>query len=200
MKADFPVVLDANVLAEAAVSDLFLRLSEEPRLLLPRWSLEIWAETRRIFVEKLGWPEELAERRIEAATGTFPEAMISGYEHIVDLCQNHPGDRHVLAAAIHSRTETIVTFNVKDFKTEALQPWGVHAEHPADYLKVLYDHDPVALTNALHAMAGKANRSVPDLLGRLAWYVAPFARYVANRQSLELPEVSPTQWRTGAQG
>ncbi len=36
MRADFPVVLDAFVLAEAAVSDLFLRLSEAPGLLLAR--------------------------------------------------------------------------------------------------------------------------------------------------------------------
>jgi len=31
MRADFPVVLDTCVLAEAAVSDLYLRLAEDPR-------------------------------------------------------------------------------------------------------------------------------------------------------------------------
>jgi len=33
MRADFPVVLDACVLAEAAVHDVFLRLAEDPRSL-----------------------------------------------------------------------------------------------------------------------------------------------------------------------
>lgn len=195
MRADFPVVLDASVLAEAAVSDLFLRLSEEPRLLLPRWTEEIWAEMRRTVVLKFGWPEELADRRIQAATDTFPEAMVTGYEHAVELCQNHPDDRHVLAAAIHSRTETIVTFNVKDFKPEALEPWGISAVHPAGYLQVLYDHDPAAVTTALHAMARKAGRSLPELLGRLAWYVEPFSAHVASALSLEILEIRPAEWR-----
>ncbi len=195
MRADFPIVLDASVLAEAAVSDLFLRLSEEPRLLLPRWTENIWEETRRTFVEKLGWPEGVADSRIKAAHETFPEAMVTGYEHLTEQCQNHPDDRHILAAAIHSSTETIVTFNVKDFKAEALGPWGINAAHPADYLKVLYDHDPAAVTNALHAMAAKAKRTVPEMLGRLAWYAASFSEYVANAQSLDLPIIKPVEWR-----
>ena len=194
MRADYPVVLDACVLAEAAVSDLFLRLSEEPRLLLPRWSELIWDETKRTYTEKLGWDEGLADSRIAAAMGFFPEAMVSGFEHLIEACNNHPKDRHVLAAAIHSNTETIVTFNVKDFKAEALQPWEINAVHPAEFLKVLYDHDPAAVTNALHSMATKANRSVPEMLARLAWYVRPFSEHVAAAQSIEIPDIQPKDW------
>lgn len=194
MRADYPVVLDACVLAEAAVSDLFLRLSEEPRLLLPRWSEQIWAETKRTYIEKLGWDGALADSRIAAAMEFFPEAMIGGFEHLIEACNNHPKDRHVLAAAIHSKTETIVTFNVKDFKPEALEPWEIIAVHPGEFLKVLYDHDPAAVTNALHGMAGKANRSVPEMLARLAWYVRPFAEHVAAAQSIEILDIKPADW------
>jgi hypothetical protein len=194
LRADFPVVLDACVLAEAAVSDLFLRLSEEPRLLLPRWSGSIWEETRRTYIDKLGWPESLADSRITAAQEAFPEAMVTGFEHVVAACNNHPKDRHVLASAIHSKTETIVTFNVKDFKPEALDPWGINAAHPADYLKVLYDHDPAAVTTALYGMAAKAGRTVPEMLARLAWYVRPFSEHVAAAQSIDLPEIPPKEW------
>jgi hypothetical protein len=99
--------------------------------------------------------------------------MIEGFEHIIPKCENHPKDRHVLAAAIHSKTETIVTFNVKDFKSEALAPWGITASHPADYLKVLFEHDKAAVFKQnLHSMASKAQSTVPEILGRLAWYVA----------------------------
>jgi len=195
MRADFPVVLDACVLAEAAVSDLFLRLSEAPRLLLPKWSEEIWEETRRTWVEKFGWGAELADSRIQAAIGFFPEAMIQGFEHIIPKCENHPKDRHVLAAVIHSKTETIVTFNIRDFKREALEPWGINAAHPADYLKVLFDHDQAAVTNALHSMASKANRTVPEILARLAWSVRPFSEYVSAEFASELPEIAPQDWR-----
>jgi predicted nucleic acid-binding protein len=195
MRADFPVVLDACVLAEAAVSDLFLRLAESPRLLLPRWSESIWEEARRAWVEKLMWDENLAESRVKAATEFFPEAMVTGFEHIVPSCNNHPKDRHVLAVAIHSGTEVIVTFNVKDFSREALAPWGITASHPADYLKVLFDHDQAAVTDLLHNMASKAQRTVPEMLGRLAWSVHPFAEYVARELDCKLPSVTSLDWR-----
>lgn len=195
MRADFPVVLDACVLVEAAVSDLFLRLSEEPRLLLPKWSETIWEETHRTWTHKLGWSEELANARMSAAITAFPEAMIEGFDHVIPVCNNHPDDRHVLAAAIHAKVETIVSFNVKDYTTQSLSPWGINAAHPADYLKVLYDHDPAVVTNALHAMAARTARPMPEMLARLAWYVRPFSEHVAFAQAIELPEIAPADWR-----
>lgn len=195
MRADFPVVLDACVLVEAAVSDLFLRLSEEPRLLLPKWTDTIWQETHRTWIEKLGWNEDLATSRKDAATQAFPEAMIEGFEHVIPVCTNHPEDRHVLAAAIHAKVETIVSFNVKDYTTDSLAPWGINVAHPADYLKVLYDHDPAVVTNSLHAMAARAGRTMPEMLARLAWYVEPFSEHVAAAQAIEMPEIQPSEWR-----
>jgi hypothetical protein len=195
LRADFPVVLDACVLVEAAVSDLFLRLSEEPRLLLPKWSDLIWQETHRAWTDKLGWPKELADSRMNAAIEAFPEAMISGFEHVIPVCTNHPDDRHVLAAAIHAKVETIVSFNVKDYVSDSLEPWGITVAHPADYLKVLYDHDPAVVTSALHAMASRAARGMPEMLARLAWYVRPFADHVASAQAIEVPDIRPADWR-----
>ncbi len=55
MQADFKIVIDACVLANIVVCDLFLRLAEKPRLFLPRWSTEILDETRRVH-QKLSWP------------------------------------------------------------------------------------------------------------------------------------------------
>ncbi len=60
MNADFPVVLDACVLANQRVTDLLLRLSETPRLFLPKWSGRILDEVDKTLVEKLGWPDSLA--------------------------------------------------------------------------------------------------------------------------------------------
>ncbi len=54
MTADFPVVLDACVLANQSVTDLLLRLAETPRLYLPYWSEQILEETTRTLIEKLG--------------------------------------------------------------------------------------------------------------------------------------------------
>jgi len=195
LKADFPVVLDACVLAEAAVSDLFLRLSEEPRLLLPRWTKEIWSETRRTWVEKLDWPEKIADSRIREAQNCFPDAMVTGYESLIETCLNQAKDKHVLAAAIHSKTETIVTFNIKDFESRVLDSFGIVAAHPSEYLKVLFDHDPAVVTAVIYDMAGKAKRSLPEMLARFAWYVGQFSEYVGSALAIEVPDIVPQQWR-----
>ena len=179
MRADFPVLLDACVLANARVSDLYLRLSEEPRLLLPRWTEEIWRETRRTYIDKLDWPKESADRRIAAATSFFPEAMITGYEPLIDKCENDAKDRHVLAAAIFAKVDTIVTFNLKHFKSEALAPWSISAVHPGRYLITLWEHEPAVVQDKIRRMADDTGESFEQMLERLARSVPQFARYVA---------------------
>ena len=54
MTADFLVVLDACVLIQAPLRDTLLRLAEEPRLYVPRWSDEIIAETVRNLEGRIG--------------------------------------------------------------------------------------------------------------------------------------------------
>ena len=80
------IVLDACVLAEAAVSDLLSRLAEDPGLIDVRWSLPIWEQTRSAWIGKLGWSPSVADRRIHAACTTFPEAMVEGFAPWIDAC------------------------------------------------------------------------------------------------------------------
>ena len=61
------VVLDACVLADFIISDLLLRMAEEPVLILPRWSAEIFAEVRRTH-RKLKWEDLIAESWQASAT------------------------------------------------------------------------------------------------------------------------------------
>ena len=84
MHADFPVILDACVLANPGLCDLFLRLAEPPRLYLPRWSHEILNEVHRTQTTKLSrpFPRELANYWRQEVTKHFPEAFIEGYEPI----------------------------------------------------------------------------------------------------------------------
>jgi len=196
MRADFAILLDANILAESAISDLFLRLSEEPRLISPRWTGEIWTEARRAMVSKLGWPEAIADSRIAAAQAAFPEAMVADYEGFIEKCTNDPKDRHILAAAIRAKVETIVTMNVKHFKVADLAPWGITAAHPGDYLKVLYDHDEGVVVSVLHRMADLRKKTLIEMLSRLSAGVPAFTSHVASDLGLEVPTYSPPEWRS----
>jgi hypothetical protein len=49
------------------------------------------------------------------------EALVENYEHLTASVElPDPDDVHVVAAAIHCNASLIVTFNLKDFPTEAL--------------------------------------------------------------------------------
>lgn len=191
MRADYPVILDANVLAEEAVSDLFLRLAEEPRLLIPRWTERIWDETRRTLIHKLGWPLGITDSRIAAAQEAFPDSMIDDFESFIVQCGNDPKDRHILAAAIRSNTETIVTVNVRHFREEHLVPWGVSAVLPGDYLRILYDLDAGVVVSVLHQMAYKRSYSLEQLLSRLSVHAPTFSKHVAHDLALDVPPFVP---------
>ena len=73
--ANYKVVLDACVLANHGVCDLFLRLAERPRLYTPVWSARILEETNRTHKAKLAWPEELADHWFPAPFATSPHKL-----------------------------------------------------------------------------------------------------------------------------
>ena len=141
MRADFKVVVDANVLANFGVCNLLLNLAEKPRLFLPCWSEELLQETRKAQLEDLRWPTRLADSFQRNLRSHFPESMVAGFGHLVDSCENDAGDRHVLACARHAQAELILTFNLRDFPESALKPWNIEAKHPQDYLITLYQMD-----------------------------------------------------------
>ncbi len=164
MRADYRIFLDACVLANFGVCDLLLRLSERPRLIVPHWSAEVLAEVRRTQVEKLGWPAELADSFQAEVRKAFPDAEVAGYTKLLPALGNDPKDRHVLAAAIRGNCPLIVTFNLKHFPEEALQPWNICACHPQDYLLVLYEMEPRQVTAVLGEIAGRRNHEMEDVL------------------------------------
>lgn len=200
MRADVPVILDANVLAEAALGDLFLRLSEEPRMVVPKWTEEIWAEVNRTMVSKLRWPADLAEQWCRCAQEAFPEAMVTDYEPFVSECSNDQKDRHILAAAIRSNSETIVTMNVKHFRTEHLERWGVTAVHPDEYLMVRYEHKAAVVVNVINAMAKKRKKPMSQMLSRIGAPAPKFAAQVGNDLEIDVPRYNPSAYREAREG
>ena len=138
MISDFPAIVDACDLVQAAVRDTLLRLSER-RLFLARWTDEIIEETVRTLRDKLGRTAEQTDRLVNELRAHFPDAWVeAGYRELIPVMTNQEKDRHVLAAAVKTACEVIVTYNLKDFPEESLKPFGIEAMHPDEFLIDLY--------------------------------------------------------------
>jgi hypothetical protein len=64
----------------------------------------------------------------------FEEARVTGYEDLIPVMQNHPKDRHVLAAAVTDNVDMIVTNNTKDFPREACDRYEIEILTPDEFL------------------------------------------------------------------
>jgi len=118
----FTCVLDTNVIYPIDIRDLLFWFASYD-LFTPKWSKHIFEEWENVMSRK-GIPKEEIERRISKAQLAFPDALVENYEPLVDsLMLPDEKDRHVLAAAIKTNANAIVTNNIKDF--------------PNDYLSVL---------------------------------------------------------------
>jgi predicted nucleic acid-binding protein len=163
MTSGYQAVIDACVLVNAALRDTLLRLAEPPHLFLPRWSNDIMAETKRTMEDRLGCTAEQTEHLASELRLHFEDAWVDGYEPLIAAMGNHPKDRHVLAAAVKTGAQTIVTFNLKDFQKEALAPWDVQAQSPDAFLIDQYHLDPKLVVAKLRQQASLH----ADGLGRL---------------------------------
>jgi predicted nucleic acid-binding protein len=149
----YQAVLDACVLVNAALRDTLLRIAEPPRLYLPRWSSDIMSELTRTLQNKRGLSPEQTTRLAGQLREHFGDCWVEGYEPLIAAMGNHPKDRHVLAAAVRTGAQTIVTFNLKDFATETLAPWDVEAQHPDDFLVHQFHLNPAAVLHKVQEQA-----------------------------------------------
>lgn len=83
-------------------------------------------------------------------TNAVADCMIHGHEELIERLQlPDPDDRHVLAAAIRSGAQGIVTFNLRDFPAASLAPYEVEAIHPDEFVVDLLDLSPSAVTSVV---------------------------------------------------
>lgn len=180
MHSDFPVVLDACVLANGRLCDFYLRLAEPPRLYLPVWSTQILDEVQRTQTTKLKRPYSLSLAAYwrEEVQKAFPASTVEGWESFLSLAKNQAKDRHVLAAAIAAKASLIVTFNLRDFPATELSPHGVEAQSPQDHLLTLWSIEPAIVMSKLALMAKERGEDLEDLLIALGRSFPEFSRFV----------------------
>jgi predicted nucleic acid-binding protein len=161
----FPALLDTCVLYPAYLCDTLLRLAEAEAY-RPLWSADILTELRRNVVEA-GIPADRVDRRIAQMSHSFPDAMVTGYDSLIDGMANDPKDRHVLAAAVRANAEVVVTFNLRDFPEPALKPYDILVVHPDDFLLDQLDLYPGLTVEVLEQQAASYRREPTTIAGLL---------------------------------
>ena len=148
----FKAVLDTNVIHPIVVRDLLFWFAHYD-MYTPKW--------KALIVEK-GQSESEAERRVNIANRAFPDALVGKYENLIEgLVLPDLKDRHVLAAAIKTNANIIVTNNLKDFPLEYLDTFGIKAISPDDFLTDIIDLNPEEALKAFREMV--INKKNPEM-------------------------------------
>lgn len=100
-----------------------------------KWTDNIHEEWSSNLLEKRPELSGKLDRTISLMNSALPDAMIEGFEGIIDsLYLPDRNDRHVLAAAICGRCDAIVTFNLKDFPEKYLKQFNIEVLHPDEFI------------------------------------------------------------------
>lgn len=149
-------VLDACVLYPTVLREI-LQGAAEAGLFQPVFSDRILREWV-LATAKLG-PAAPALAEGEAATlrAAFPRALVRERSDIeARLILPDPNDRHVLASAIASGADAIVTFNAQDFPGHVLHAEKITRRDPDGFLWELHSRHPEAMTRIVEAVRARA--------------------------------------------
>lgn len=169
-------VLDACVLYPTILREI-LQAAAEAGLFRPVLSERILREWV-LATAKLG-PQAPVIAEGEAATlrAVFPRAVIREHPEIeARLILPDPNDRHVLATAIASGADAIVTFNAQDFPGHLLAAEGISRRDPDGFLWELQSRHPAAMAAIVERVRARAEaisgrpQPLPPLLKRVRLY------------------------------
>jgi predicted nucleic acid-binding protein len=168
------VVYDACVLYPSALRDVLIELA------MPNYGLFQAKWTERIESE---WLENLIKNRPDLDRGKLqvtaqlmrnavPDCMVTHYEKLeAGLALPDPNDKHVLAAAIRSKSQAIITSNLKDFPAILLQEFDIEAIHPDVFLINQFDLSEARVLDAIKNIRSRMvnpPRTAAEYLERLA--------------------------------
>lgn len=146
----FTVLLDANVLYPAPLRDLLLELAVSD-MFRAKWSARIQDEWVNALLrnEPHRDPARLQRTR-ELMEENVRDVLVEGYEDLIPaITLPDLNDRHVVAAAIKSRSDLIVTFNLKHFPAAEMAKWDLEAQHPDKFLEHQFHLSQPGFLNAV---------------------------------------------------
>jgi len=134
----FICVLDTNVIYPLWIRDLLLWFAHYD-LYTPKWSKHIFDEWLAV-MERKGISPADALKRTKYVSEAFPDALVENYEPLIEsLTLPDDKDKHVLAAAIKTNANLIVTNNLKHFPKEYISIFGLSAKNADDFFTDIID-------------------------------------------------------------
>ncbi|MBB1463002.1 PIN domain-containing protein [Vibrio sp. SG41-7] len=157
--ASYTVILDACVMYPAPLRSYLMYLANTG-LFRARWTEQIHDEwTRNLLKNRPELNAEQLQRTRQLMNANVPDCLIEGYESLIDgLTLPDVDDRHVVAAAIKGQAESIITFNLKDFPSCELEPLGLTAIHPDEFLCDMFELDSSACVKAAQQQRASLKR------------------------------------------
>ncbi len=153
----FSAVIDACVLVSVLRRDFTLSLADD-ELYYPRWSTRILNETQQA-IHKITKDKAESMRQCAIIQNAFPDASVSDFENTEnELILPDPDDRHVLAAAIKTNAQYIVTDNLKDFPRSALAPYSIEAVSCDQFVAGIIHTQPDTAMAVIRIMRGKLHK------------------------------------------
>lgn len=149
-------VLDACVLYPTVLREI-LQLTGEAGLYQPVFSDRILREWV-LATAKLGpLAPEIASGEAAVLRAAFPRGLVRDHPEIeARLVLPDPNDRHVLATAIASGADAIVTFNAQDFPGHVLAAEQITRRDPDGFLWELQSRHPDAVARVVETVRAKA--------------------------------------------
>ena len=152
----FTAVLDACVLYPAPLRDLLMSLAADG-LYRAKWSQQIHDEwTRNLLADRDDLTLEQLQQCCTCMNAAVPDSLVTGYEELIEsLTLRDPDDRHVLAVAIRSNADSIVTFNLKDFDDDELSKFDLYKEHPDEFISNMIEIYTPRVISAVREMRAR---------------------------------------------
>jgi len=144
--------LDANVLYPAGLRSFLMYLALIG-VFQVKWSREVHEDwISNLLINRPNLTRSKLDRTRRLMDKNARGALVKGYESLIPgLSLPDVNDRHVLAAAIRSGANVIVTKNLKDFPLHAVQRFNIEPLHPDVFIVRLIDQSPEKVREAMEA-------------------------------------------------
>ena len=141
--AGFTAFFDLSALYPLPLRDLLLRLAATD-LFRARWSADVLDDWRSDFAARHPGVEAVVlQRQCDAMNNEARDALVEGHDVFLPIFSGlEPRSRHAIAAAIHSRSDVIVTTEGALYPDDVLKHHFLDKQHPDEFIAHAIDLDP----------------------------------------------------------